>query len=167
MCFGRVFGIFYKLYSYKLCSEPELNQLIKQYMRKTLGDIIIGNEDGKLKNTGLIFNEKTNKYRLTPSFDNGLAFHSYIFSKSTIPICHVGNQAFNSNDVLTYILNKKYDDVFDIVDNFNDFMENDYIQLLDKYQPFLELKKYQYIIKHLDWIKHNIDEFFPINSKIK
>lgn len=162
MSFGRVFGIFYKL-----CSEEELKQLIKQYIRKTLGDIIIGNEDGKLKNTGLIFNEETHRYRLTPNFDNGLAFHSYIFGQSNEPICYIGNQGFTSNEVLTYILNNKYDDVSDIIDSFNDFMENDYIQLIDTYQPVLEPKKYHYIIKHLDWIKYNIDTLLPKNHKAR
>lgn len=164
MSFGKVFGIFYKLNG---ISEQELNALIKQYIRKTLGDCIIGNEDGKLKNTGLIFNEKTLKYRLTPSFDNGLAFHNYIFEKDFKAVCYIGNQCFEAVDVLSYILNFAYDKVSDIVDNSQTLINDDYLEIINMYNSELEPKKYDYIISYLTTINKVINSILAKENKIR
>lgn len=158
MSFGKVFGMFYKLYN---ISEDNLNELIYQYITKTLGDIIIGNEDGKLRNTGIIFNENSKKYKLAPSFDNGLAFHSFIYNTNDA-ICHIGNQDFDNLDVLEYIINEYPDLANRIIDNFNNL---DYLKIVNKYQSLLVNGKYDFIISYLDNIKNRIALLHGINKQ--
>lgn len=159
MCFGKVFTIFYKL---NKISEEQLNSLIKQYVRKTFGDCLIGNSDGKLKNTGIIYNENNQKYRLTPSFDNGLAFYIY---KDYLATCHIGNQEFNTSDVINYIIERNYHQIEDIVNNFLSFMENEYMDTIDKYKKHLTEEKYNYIINYLLMVKEQIKGLIKAKTK--
>ncbi len=159
MCFGQVFGIFYKLN----IPEEECQALNRSYIRKTFGDCLIGNEDGKLKNTGLIFNERNLKYRLTPSFDNGLAFHAYIYN-SLQSVCHIGNQEFYTEDILKYIISNNYDDVSDIIEKF---VQMDYYKIIQPYQHELEKEKQEYIIDYLNNIKLIINNLICEKPKVK
>lgn len=129
-------------------SDEEILEVQKNYIRMILGDCIINNEDRRIKNVCLIYNENNLSYRLAPSFDNALAFHSFLL-QNQVPVCCIGEQYFEVKDVIRYIINTYYKDVVDILENL-DICTNKLDFLLDKYKEEISEEKllfiYQYII---------------------
>lgn len=153
-CFSKVFYYFSNLYN---ISNQEYQELKKDYIRMILGDCIIGNEDRKLKNVALIFNENNKKYRLAPSFDNALAFHCYGLV-DTEPVCFVGNQYFNTNEVVNYIVENQYEVVEDVLNNLQFFVHSGFNDITDKYSKILDKQKVNYIIDHIKGINNIINK---------
>lgn len=144
--FSKVFTIFENLYD---IDKAQLKQIKEQYITLILGDIILGNEDRKLKNVALIFNEESEKYSLAPAFDNALSFHAFNLNGSD-PVCYIGNQYFESKDVIQYMLKYHIDIIGSIIQNLQLKMDF-FIQILDNYDE-LDHKKKSYIIQHLKTI---------------
>ncbi|MEG2322561.1 MAG: hypothetical protein RSB71_03680 [Bacilli bacterium] len=145
--FSKVFYKFSKLYNVK---KDELENIKKDYIRLILGDCLIGNEDRKLKNVALIFNERTKVYRLAPSFDNALAFHAYnLLDKEAV--AYIGNQYFNVTDVMKYLYDNYLDIVEPIMDKVDNFVDNTLVNLLSGLE--IDQAKKEYIINYMENIK--------------
>lgn len=156
MALSKVIYIFSSLYD---ISKEELDEIKRSYIRMIFADCIIGNEDRKLKNVALIFNENSLKYRLSPSFDNALSFNAYTMI-NTEPVAYIGNQYFNSADIINYLQKYYLDIVNPISEKLNNLVANDLISLLNKYDE-IEYKKVSYIITELKRINdliNNLDE---------
>ncbi|MEG0026084.1 MAG: hypothetical protein RR847_01830 [Bacilli bacterium] len=153
-CFGRVFGIFYKLHKIE---EKEFKKLNSQYIKMIFGDCIIGNEDGKLKNVGLIFNKNTHKYRLAPSFDNALSFNNYRYIDNE-PVCYIGNQQFYSKDVIDYIIKNHFSDIKDTTEKLDLLVKNDLYNMLANYKGEIEQLKIIHIINHITDINQHVNK---------
>ena len=118
-------------------------QMFKDYLEIILGDCIIGNIDRTMKNIGIIYNEKHRKYRLAPSFDNALAFHSYTM-KSQKPYVCIGNQYYSADEVLKFIINNYSENVEEVLNHIPD-LEKDKDNILNKYINEIEPEKLDFI----------------------
>ena len=150
ICIYRVFKIFENLHN---IDNQELENIKSDYIRMIFADCIIGNEDRKLKNVDLIFNEKTMKYRLAPIFDNAVAFHAYSLS-SDDTVAYVGNELFFTDDILDFLIMYYYNEIKDIISKLR---ELDIELLLNQYDEISNEKKI-YIINHINKTRNKIDE---------
>ncbi len=155
---ARIFYNFSSLYN---ISKRELKDIKDDFLKMILGDCLIGNEDRKLKNVALIFNEKTFQYRLAPSFDNSLAFHCYQLTNSE-PVCFIGNQYFNITDVLNYLIKNYYELLEDVIFKIITFTNFDLITLMKKYNNELPYEKIAYIINHIQ----NVTDILKQKTKV-
>lgn len=144
MAFSKVIYKFSSLYD---ISKVELEKIKNDYIKMIFADCVIGNEDRKLKNVALIFNENSFKYRLAPCFDNALAFNAYRMI-DTESIAYIGNQYFNSSDIINYLMKYYYEVIEQNIFDFECFIENSLVDLLNDYDE-LEYKKRSYIITEM------------------
>lgn len=121
--------------------------MFRDYLRILVGDCFVDNEDRAMKNVGIIYNEKSKRYRLAPSFDNALAFNSYNLSSDDSYVC-IGNQYHCAEDVLSYIIKVYPDVVEDILDNVCTLDQNK-DNLLNKYSLEFEKDKLDFIDGYL------------------
>ena len=140
-CFYKMFKIFSE---FRDISEEDLENMKRDYVRQVLGDCIIGNEDRRLKNIGVIYNEKHGSYRLAPSFDNALAFSAFAFSGDDA-YCFVGEQNFRSEDIIDYIVNHYLDYISDIPEKLEELSSFGIDIVLKNYEEDIPLEKREYI----------------------
>lgn len=158
LCFYQIFKKYSDLYG---ITSEQLENLKKQYIRLIFGKCILENCDTKLENIGLIFNEKTKKYRLPPSYDNGCSFRSY--ESLVAPTCCIGNQSFEISQVMEYILTYYLDYVEDIIDPFHTFVTTK----LDVVTSFLEPPTKEEQIVYIHQYLMNVDLFIQSHIKNK
>lgn len=154
-CFYKMFNIFAGLAN---ISSEDLEQMKRSYIRMVFTDCLIDNEDRRLKNIEAIYNERTFSYRLAPSFDNALAFNAYrpdAEEQNMEGMCYVGNQAFSTYEIITYIITHHYDYISDIIDKLNTLEDIDIVRFLKEYLECLPEDKVVYIFEYL----RNIKEF--------
>ena len=144
-CFYKMFHIFSGLMNIK---ADDLEKIKKNYVRMVFGDCLIDNEDRRLKNIEVVFNERTFAYHLAPSFDNALAFNSYNIGASE-GYCYVGNQSFPVSELITYIINHYFNDVKDIIEKLNNLDDIDIVRILSEYLDELPKEKVVYIFSYL------------------
>lgn len=145
--FWIVFGKFNMLENIE---DIENNCLKESYIKMIFSDCIVCNQDRKLRNVGIVYDEVKQTRRLTPLYDNGLAFGSFPSKES--PTVHVANEEFYKEDVLKFILKHNLDVVYDIACNFI----NNYDVILDELNTlgdFLHCDKKDFIIKNLEETK--------------
>ena len=149
--FNQVFYRYSRLYGITL---EELENLKRDYIRIIFGKCLTENIDSKLDNIGLIYNEQTNLYRLPPSYDNGLSFRSY--NSASKPSCFIGNQLFEIEEVVDYIVNNYYDYISDIVPLI-DNLDDNILEMLEEFDIDLSKKEYiiGYVKKFIIKIKEN------------
>ena len=144
LCFEQIFN---KFVSLRMISKTNPDKLKKEYIRILFGKCITENIDAKMENIGLIFNEKTNQYRLPPSFDNGFSFNSY---KSVgVPYCCVGYQYFEIPEIIDYIMDNHFDFISDILPKLDELVEN-LDEILDEYE--IKNEKRIYIKEYIEHI---------------
>lgn len=153
--------VFFKYQNLYGIDENNLENLKKSYIRILLGKCIIENFDSKLENIGLIFNEKDLSYRLPPSFDNGFAFKSY--NSFVEPVCFVGNQFFEIQEIIEYIIINYFDYVADIIPRLESFVENDLLKTVSLFERDIIPEKQQYIISYIQKVNNQIQSL--INEK--
>lgn len=149
LCFDQMFKRYANLYG---ISSYELENIKRDYVRIIFGKCLIENFDSKLSNIGLIFNERTKIYRLPPSFDNGCAFRSH--GSITKPIVNVGNQIFDIDLVLKFIVENYLPYISDVIPNLELLDEERIIKLMSDLDLDIEIKKY--IINYLLSFKENV-----------
>ena len=161
-CFEQVFYNYSMLYQ---ITDEELNKLKRDYIRIIFGKCIIENSDTKLENIELIFNEKSKKYRLPPSFDNAIAFRSY--NSFVSPVCCVGNQYLESSQVVDSIMNNYFEYISDIPELLEHFIENDLECLINYFSDEIIEEKRNYIINHLCQFNNSIQNKLISNKKTR
>ena len=151
LCFDQIFT---KYSSLTLIDESNLKQLKKDFIRIIFSKCLTDNLDSKLENIGLIFNERTKQYRIPPSYDNGVAFHSY--QSIGAPYCCIGNQYFEIPLIINYLLDNYLDDIKDVISNLDDLVNNDLESLIAPYVSD-NIKK-QYIIDFMNGLNNEIKQ---------
>ncbi|MDD3392626.1 MAG: hypothetical protein PHE54_03720 [Bacilli bacterium] len=151
LCFEQMFFHFeHDLYK---ISFSDLAQIKKAYIRMILGDCIIGNFDRHLGNVGILFDEKREKFRLAPSYDNAMAFKGYKLFK--IHKCCIGKQSFSVDKIITYIVHEYRDVVTDIAFKLDLLQQSDIEKIVSRYE--IDLGKQEYIIKYIRIISQIIN----------
>ncbi|MBQ9011087.1 MAG: hypothetical protein IJ093_00345 [Bacilli bacterium] len=164
-CFFKVTSMFDRFFGNDEVNKAKMKT---DYIRQIFGDCIIGNEDRRINNIGVIYNEKSHDYRLAPSFDNALAFSAYNIG-SDEEYCYIGNQEFEIKDVLDYLTTHYYEHIEDLIMNFIEIVDSGSIDiLLNNYKDEIESKKLEYISTSLKNKKEFIQNRITKNkSKIK
>lgn len=143
LCFKQMF-LNFKHRLYKV-SHQELEEIKKSYIRMIFGDCILGNFDRHLGNVGILFDERTHRFRLAPAYDNAFAFKGYNLFKTHK--CCIGKQNFKIQDVIPYIIQNYSDIVSDIIDSLNLLSEMAIEEILSNYD--IDPGKKDYIINYI------------------
>lgn len=138
ICFYKVFSMFDSL----IGNEPENAENMKiNYVRQVFGDCIVDNEDRRLNNIGVIYNEQDFTYRLAPSFDNALAFNL----GGGEGYCYIGNQEFPVSSIIEYITRHYQPAICDIIQNLDNLVSSDLDSIISTYASEIPQDKLSYI----------------------
>ncbi len=123
-------------------------QMFKDYLKIVLGDCVLDNIDRKISNIGVIYNEKQRQYRLAPSFDNALSFHSCIDDENPSLVC-IGKQYYPAVEVIKFIKEHYSESAESILEHISE-LEKCKDDILDKYSKEIKPKKLILINKRLN-----------------